>query len=151
MRHDCGLDRDLCSAVRPLRGGRERRAFERLISSTLRHHSAGASPFAGVRRRRVDNRHNPGIPAPRGVIARSVNGAAAAVPECCIQRQFICGDACCGVETSPMTTISKLLVACAAMTFAASQAGAGELLVTGPGGYRYRYGPPSAHGYGPSR
>ena len=31
MRHDCGLDRDLCSAVRPLRGGRERRAFERLI------------------------------------------------------------------------------------------------------------------------
>jgi hypothetical protein len=50
-----------------------------------------------------------------------------------------------------MTTISKLLVACAAMTFAASQAGAGELLVTGPGGYRYRYGPPSAHGYGPWR
>jgi len=30
-----------------------------------------------------------------------------------------------------MTTISKLLVACAAMTVAASQAGAGELLVTG--------------------
>ncbi len=50
-----------------------------------------------------------------------------------------------------MTTISKLLVACAAMTFAASQAGAGELLVTGPGGYRYRYGPPPAHGYGPWR
>jgi hypothetical protein len=50
-----------------------------------------------------------------------------------------------------MTTISKLLVACAAMTFAASQAGAGELLVTGAGGYRYRYGPPSAHGYGPWR
>jgi len=50
-----------------------------------------------------------------------------------------------------MTTISKLLVACAAMTFAATQAGAGELLVAGPGGYRYRYGPPSAHGYGPWR
>lgn len=50
-----------------------------------------------------------------------------------------------------MTTISKLLVACAAMTFAASQAGAGELLVTGTGGYRYRYGPPSAHGYWPWR
>lgn len=50
-----------------------------------------------------------------------------------------------------MTTISKLLVACAAMTFAASQAGAGELLGTGPGGYRYRYGPPPAHGYGPWR
>jgi hypothetical protein len=31
MRHDCGLDRDLCGAVRPLRGGRERRAFKRLI------------------------------------------------------------------------------------------------------------------------
>jgi len=50
-----------------------------------------------------------------------------------------------------MSSISKLLVACAAMTFAASQAGAGELLVTGPGGYRYRYGPASAHGYGPWR
>ena len=50
-----------------------------------------------------------------------------------------------------MSSISKLLVACAAMTLAASQAGAGELLVTGPGGYRYRYGPPSAHGYGPWR
>ena len=50
-----------------------------------------------------------------------------------------------------MSSISKLLVACAAMTFAASQAGAGELLVTGPGGYRYRYGPPPVHGYWPWR
>jgi len=100
MRHDCGLDRDLCSAVRPLRGGRERRAFERLIA-----HPAAPTrrdrPLPELRRRRADNRHSPGIRAPRGVIPRSVNGAAAAVPEWCIQRQFICGDACCGVETSP--------------------------------------------------
>jgi hypothetical protein len=45
-----------------------------------------------------------------------------------------------------MKTISRLLLACAAVTFAASQAAAGEFIVTGAGGYRYRNAPPYAHG-----
>jgi hypothetical protein len=50
-----------------------------------------------------------------------------------------------------MNTISRLLLACATVTFAAIQADAGEFLVTGPGGYRYRNAPPPAHGYVPWR
>jgi hypothetical protein len=50
-----------------------------------------------------------------------------------------------------MNTISRLLLACATVTFAANQADAGEFLVTGPGGYRYRNAPPPSHGYVPWR
>jgi hypothetical protein len=50
-----------------------------------------------------------------------------------------------------MNTISRLLLACATVTFAAIQADAGEFLVTGPGSYRYRNAPPPAHGYVPWR
>src|SRR4249920_131901 len=51
----------------------------------------------------------------------------------------------------PMKTISRLLLACAAVTFAASQAAAGEFIVTGAGGYRYRNAPPPAYAHGPWR
>jgi hypothetical protein len=47
-----------------------------------------------------------------------------------------------------MKTISILLLVCVTATLAASQADAGQLLVPGPGGYRYRNAPPSAYGYG---
>ena len=50
-----------------------------------------------------------------------------------------------------MKTISRLLLACAAVTFAASQAAAGEFIVTGAGGYRYRNAPPPAYAHGPWR
>ena len=50
-----------------------------------------------------------------------------------------------------MKTISRLLLACAAVTIAASQADAGEFVVTGPGGYRYRNAPPPAYAHGPWR
>jgi hypothetical protein len=50
-----------------------------------------------------------------------------------------------------MKTISKLLLACAAVTLAASQAAAGEFVVTGAGGYRYRNAPPPAYAHGPWR
>ena len=50
-----------------------------------------------------------------------------------------------------MKTISRLLLACAAVTIAASQADAGEFVVTGVGGYRYRNAPPPAYAHGPWR
>ena len=50
-----------------------------------------------------------------------------------------------------MNAISRLLLACAAVTIAASHADAGEFVVTGPGGYRYRNAPPPAYAHGPWR
>ena len=50
-----------------------------------------------------------------------------------------------------MKAISRLLLACAAVTIAASQADAGEFVVTGAGGYRYRNAPPPAYAHGPWR
>jgi hypothetical protein len=50
-----------------------------------------------------------------------------------------------------MQTISRLLLACAAVTLAASQAAAGEFVVAGSGGYRYRNAPPPAYAHGPWR
>ena len=50
-----------------------------------------------------------------------------------------------------MKAISRLLLACAAVTLAASQAAAGEFVVTGAGGYRYRNAPPPAYAHGPWR
>src|SRR3954452_8648698 len=51
----------------------------------------------------------------------------------------------------PMNAISRLLLACAAVTIAASHADAGEFVVTGAGGYRYRNAPPPAYAHGPWR
>jgi hypothetical protein len=50
-----------------------------------------------------------------------------------------------------MKAISRLLLACAAVTVAASQADAGEFVVTGAGGYRYRNAPPPAYAHVPWR
>ena len=51
-----------------------------------------------------------------------------------------------------MKAISRVLLACAAVTIAASQAAAGEFVVAGgPGGYRYRDAPPLAYAHGPWR
>ena len=50
-----------------------------------------------------------------------------------------------------MKAISRLLLACAAVTIAASQADAGEFVVTGAGGYRYRNASPPAYAHGPWR
>ena len=50
-----------------------------------------------------------------------------------------------------MKTTSRLLLACATVILAASQADAGDFPVTGPGGYRYRNAPPPSHGYVPWR
>ena len=50
-----------------------------------------------------------------------------------------------------MKAISRLVLACAAVTIAASQADAGEFVVTGAGGYRYRNAPPPAYAHGPWR
>ena len=50
-----------------------------------------------------------------------------------------------------MKAISRLLLACAAVAIAASQADAGEFVVTGAGGYRYRNAPPPAYAHGPWR
>ena len=50
-----------------------------------------------------------------------------------------------------MKAISRLLLACAAVVIAASQADAGEFVVTGAGGYRYRNAPPPAYAHGPWR
>src|SRR5712672_4319697 len=47
----------------------------------------------------------------------------------------------------PMKTTSRLLLACATVSLAASQADAGDVPVSGPGGYRYRNAPPPSHGY----
>ena len=44
-------------------------------------------------------------------------------------------------------TTSRLLLACVTVILAASQADAGHLPVSGPGGYRYRNAPPLSHGY----
>ena len=46
-----------------------------------------------------------------------------------------------------MKTTSRLLLACATVILAASQADAGDVPVSGPGGYRYRNAPPPSHGY----
>ena len=43
------------------------------------------------------------------------------------------------------------MLACAAVVIAASQADAGEFVVTGAGGYRYRNAPPPAYAHGPWR
>ena len=46
-----------------------------------------------------------------------------------------------------MKTTSRLLLACVTVILAASQADAGDVPVSGPGGYRYRNAPPPSHGY----
>ena len=50
-----------------------------------------------------------------------------------------------------MKTTSRLLLACVTVILAASQADAGDVPVSGPGGYRYRNAPPPSHGYVPWR